>query len=236
MKKIIMCLCLLVFGIVLTSCGNDSVNPMDYSIDKEIKFKKEATMEELKEVEVSIEDIKNFTIDMRVERNEFADFETNILLSFTTKNNKINGNMKLDTGIIDLDLYIKDSYMCLDYGMLGKYKVLITDVEDFTSEEIFSEEFDFEEVLENFIKEYESKENDNLKIGYDKEGCLVIDYKDENVTFRYVLNKYLPVYLYMSGEGTTAEIKCSYDKVEVEYPKDFDIEDYKDVDSFDDIL
>lgn len=236
MKKIIMCLCLLVFGIVLTSCGNDSVNPMDYSIDKEIKLKKEATMEDLKEVEVSIEDIKNFTIDMRVERNEFADFETNILLSFTTKNNKINGNMKLDTGIIDLDLYIKDSYMCLDYGMLGKYKVLITDVEDFTSEEIFSEEFDFEEVLKSFIEEYESKENDNLKIGYDKEGCLIIDFKDENITFRYVLNKYLPVYLYMSSEGTTAEIKCSYDKVEVEYPEDFDIEDYKDVDSFDDIL
>ena len=236
MKKIIMCLCLLVFGIVLTSCGNDFVDPMDYSIDKEIKFKKEATMEDLKEVEVSIEDIKNFTIDMRVERKEFADFETNILLSFTTKNNKIDGIMKLDTGIIDLDLYIKDSYMCLDYGMLGKYKVLITDVEDFTSEEIFSEEFDCEEVLENFIKEYESKENDNLKVGYDKEGCLIIDFKDENITFRYVLNKYLPVYLYMSGEGTTAEIKCSYDKVEVEYPEDFDIEDYKDVDSFDDIL
>lgn len=236
MKKIIMCLCLLVFGVVLTSCGNDFVDPVDYSIDKEIKLKKEVTMEELKEVEVSIEDIKNFTMEMNVERNELADFETNILLSFTTKNNKINGNMKLETGITDLELYIKDSYMCLDFGMLGKFKTLITDVDDFTSEEIFSEEFDFEEVLKSFIEEYESKESDNLKMGYDKDGCLVIDYKDENVTFRYVLNKYLPVYLYMSSDDVVAEIKCSYDKVKVEYPEGFDIEDYKTVESFDDIL
>ena len=73
-------------------------------------------------------------------------------------------------------------------------------------------------------------------MGYDKNGCLVIDYKDENITFRYVVNEYLPVYLYMSGDGTTAEIKCSYDKVKVEYPDGFDLEDYKDVESFDDIL
>lgn len=236
MKKIIMCLCLVIFGVVLTSCGVDDVDPMDYAIDKEIKFKKEVTVEELKEVEVSIEDITNLTIDMSIKNTEFIEYNTNISLALTIKKDKINGIMKMDTGIIDLELYIKDSYICLDYGMLGKYKALITDVEDFTSDEIFNDEFDFEEVLKDFIEDYESNEHENLKMGYDKEGCLVIDYKDENITFRYVVNEYLPVYLYMSGDGTTAEIKCSYDKVKVEYPEGFDLEDYKDVESFDDIL
>ena len=211
MKKIIMCLCLVVFSVVLTSCGNDFVDPMDYEIDKEIKFKKDVTVEELKEVEVSIEDTKNLTIDMSIKNTEFIDYNTNISLAFTIKKDKINGIMKMDTNLINLELYIKDSYICLDYGMLGKYKALITDVEDFTSDEIFRDEFDFEEVLENFIEDYESNDHENLKMGYDKEGCLVIDYKGKDITFRYVVNEYLPVYLYMSGAGTTAEIKCSYD-------------------------
>ena len=73
MKKIIMCLCLVIFGVVLTSCGVDDVDPMDYAIDKEIKFKKEVTVEELKEVEVSIEDIKNLTIDMSTKNTEFIE-------------------------------------------------------------------------------------------------------------------------------------------------------------------
>lgn len=237
MKKILMCLSLLVFGVVLASCGNNNVDPNDYSIEKEIKVKTDITAEDLEDVEVEVKNFTNIAVDIRLESPSHEEYNMNCAFALALNKGNLEGKLLVDMRYSDLEVYIKDSYICLDLALWGgKVRTKIANAEDFVDDELFSGDFDFQEILETFLDEYDPEECENLIIGYDKNGCLVIDYKDDEVTFRYVLNGYLPVYLYTSADDLLLEIKCSYDKVEIEYPEDFNLEDYEIVDEIDDIL
>lgn len=239
MKKILMCLSLLVFGVVLASCGNNNVDPNDYSIDKEIKIKKEADIKDLED-DISFDISKYLSLDIMVHELEGEEkiiaYSSDIDVAI--EDGKLNLSAINSSKFLSQEFYAKDNFLCFDYGsMLGKYKTELKDIDSYIKESLTKNSYNFSEILDEFLDEFDLKDTENLKAGYDKAGCFIIDYKQEDkATLRCVINGSLPVYLYVYYDKISIEIKCSYDKTEIVYPDDFNLDDYKLIEDFDDIL
>lgn len=235
MKKFITFMFTFLMAFVLIGCGQKVADADDYTIDKEVEITQELSFEEAKAEVKELEEAnaKYLTYEMVV-KAEGMNINTKAVL--VEEKEVINGSMlmKMDMGGFNMnyDMYIKDSYILVDMPMFGKIKVKVPTADDLGE---FNGTSDAD--LQGYIEEFYQLAQEHLesvKAGYDKNGCLVLDYSYEDVKCRVVFDKEFPVYIYVgNGEKEVVEIKFSYSKVKVEFPEDLDMEAYKEM-SWDD--
>ena len=237
MKKFITCMFTFLMAFVLIGCGQKVADAEDYTIDKEVEITQELSFEEAKAEVKELEeaDSKYLTYEM-VLKAEGMNITTKAVL--VEEKETINGSMvmKMNMGGFNMnyDMYIKENYILVEIPMAGKIKVKIPTTDDLGKLNGTSDA-DLKGYLDEFYQ-LAQEHSDSVKAGYDKNGCLVLDYSYEDVKCRVVFDKEFPVYIYVAnGEKEVVEIKFSYSKVKVEYPEDLDMEAYKEM-SWDDFI
>lgn len=236
MKKVLAFLFTFVLCLGLFGCAGSIANGEDYTIDKEIVIDKEITVEESKKAFDELEEgeeAKYVSCDFQLKQSFMGQSMTmNMNMILVTDGSLINGKMVATVASgatnISYNLYIKDNYFLLDLGAMGgKMKAEIPNGEEIDVDDLGG--YDFAEIIEEFFEDADEL-SENVKTGYDSKGCLVLDYAQASRKARFVFDKAYPVYFYASeGEGQVFEMKFSYDKVDVEFPEDLKLDDYKTV-------
>ena len=231
MKKFLMFICTLILTLGLFGCDAKVANADDYTIDKEVEITEELSFDAAKEKVEELEEAesKYLSYDMKMTMEGSSTTAKFVMIE---EKGGVDGSMtmNMDMGIMkmDIEMYIKDNFVFMEFPGVGKIKAKIPtteDLDDFTESGMEG----VEEYLEEFYK-LAAEHSDKVKVGYDKAGCLILEYADENAKLRFVFDKNYPVYFYVGlGTEMVTEMKFSYDKVEVEYPEDFKAEDYKEI-------
>lgn len=231
MKKFLMFICTLILTLGLFGCGANVASAEDYTIEKEVEIKEELTLEQaqakFEELEDESDDSKYLTCDVKMNMEG-----VNVSMQMILINDKsgINGSMKTTSSAggfnMTVDMYIKDNYILMDMGLAGgKIKVEIPQDEEIESDDLSG--FDVQEMISEFFKEAD-KQSENFKAGFDAKGCLVLDYAEGDMKARFVFDKNYPVYFYaQEGANNVMEFKFSYEKTEVEFPENLNLDDYK---------
>lgn len=231
MKKFLMFICTLILTLGLFGCGAKVADAEDYTIDKEVEITEQLSFDEAKakveELEEADSKYLSYDMTMTVEGST-----STAKLVMVEENGVVDGSMTMhmDMGIMkmDMEMYIKDNFVFMEFPGVGKVKAKVPtdeDLEDFTESGM--------EGMDEYLEEFyllAGEHSDKVKVGYDAAGCLIMEYADETSKFRFVFDKNYPVYFYVGlGAEMVTEMKFSYDKVEVEYPEDFKEEDYKEI-------
>lgn len=230
MKKILMILFTLVVTLGLFGCGQSIASAEDYTIDKEVVIEKELTLEDSKKSFEELEekeDSKYVSCDFKLEESSAKmTMKMTLVYEGAVINGAMDANMSMGGVNINYSLYIKDNYFLLDLGAFGgKMKAEIPADEEINMDDLAS--YDLNEIIEEFFEDMVDTTG-NLKTGYDKNGCLVLDYSDEEIKARFVFDQGYPVYFYaQEGAEGVFEMKFSYEKTSVEFPEGLNLEDYE---------
>ena len=232
MKRFLSFICIIVLMFVLVGCnesGADIAKVEDYTIDKEVVIKEELTYEEAlqKVSDLEEQEANYFSYDAKVSAEGMT---TSIKLALADENDVYNGTMTMSVDMgdvkVDIEMFIKDSYIYVDFPGLGKVKTKIPgeeELEDFMG----SNKEGYEEFLAEFYAIADGHA-DKVKAGFDSNGCLVLDYNYEGAKGRFVFDKGYPIYFYIDAE-ISMEMKFSYEKVTIEFPEDLKPEDYEEI-------
>ena len=228
MKKYFVMLFLMILTMTLVGCS-EIANPEDYTIDKEVEIVETITFDQAKDEVPDEEPESNYITMVGTMEMSFGTMKMayNINISLYEKDGEIDGVMNMSAEGNSIVIDIMDGYMYITSSGMAemKMKAKIPAGEDFDYDEILGAETDAEELLEELLATVDSK-NENLKIGYDKKGCLIFDYKENENKMRMVIDKNYPVYLYSEISGTKMEYKFSYDKVDIKHTEGLDSTDY----------
>ncbi len=230
MKKLLTIINILILLLALTSCSNKVSSWESYTMDKEITLDKTITKAEAIElVKSQNKDAKYISCELSTIVN---DINANIVIKVIEKGKQINGYSVTKTILEELgqtsEVYIQDNYRLFEFDKpIGKVKAKIPEnIKPFDVLLGYS-------ILDLVIKflNVVDENNQALKLGYDANGCLILEYIGyEDFKLRAVFDDGYPVFVYTEEEKDIMQFLFSYDKFSIEFPETLKKEDYTTVD------